>query len=399
MSSAFSPVAKLSFAHDSTAPGEASSNLPPRPQHFITRTDGSITPLIAVDELPESMRIVGVPAIISQAATLNMMNLGVQARSQTKYIVEMPEESGSGNTSHLSQRSTTTGGNFQSPGKRVARLKTIKTEERKTAAGVHEVEEWRLGVNSIDEAQVCVATPFHRNTEQFSPPRVCSRIQRLQLMPLSPPTPNQKRSILLALPRHSRRAYLVKRSIVHTGSAGANVIICSKAANTGMRCPTRRLWLPLAFGRYRNGTRTPTRRRVVGWRKLCQATESGENHLPEPSSRFLLIGSHIFLALNSFDHPTSHLMKPSGRLFSHPPNGFITRDGPLDQCLVHAQPFRTVSPRFLDHFLRAPMCQCELSVTSNILLLSLSSSDRRSKVGVPALVFLSQRARPFIVPN
>lgn len=162
MSSAFSPVARLSLAHDSTALGEASSNLPPRPQHFITRGDGSITPLIAVDELPESMRIVGVPAIISQAATLNMMNLGVQARSQTKYIVEMPEDSGSGNTSHLSQRSTTTGGNFQSPGKRVGRVKTIKTEERKTAAGVNEVEEWRLGVNSIDETQVCVATPLHR---------------------------------------------------------------------------------------------------------------------------------------------------------------------------------------------------------------------------------------------
>lgn len=158
MNSAFSPVAKSSLNHDSTALGEASSNFPPRPQHFLTRGDGSITPLIAVDELPDSMRIVGVPAVISQAATLNMMNLGVQARSQTKYIVEMPEDSGSGNTCNLSQRSTTTGGNFQSPDKRFGPLKTIQREEGKTVAAVHEVEEWRLGVNSIDETQVYIAT-------------------------------------------------------------------------------------------------------------------------------------------------------------------------------------------------------------------------------------------------
>ena len=163
MSSAFSPVAKSSLTHDSTALEGASSNLPPRPQHFITRGDGSITPLIAVDELPESIRIIGVPAVISQAATLNMMNLGVQARSQTKYIVEMPEDSGSGNTCNLSQRSTTTGGNFQSPEKRFGPLKTIQTEQRKTAAGVNEVEEWRLGVNSVDETQVRM---------QYSPPKL-----------------------------------------------------------------------------------------------------------------------------------------------------------------------------------------------------------------------------------
>lgn len=159
MSSKFSPVAKPSLTQDSAALGEASSNLPPRPQHFITRGDGSITPLIAVDELPESIRIIGVPAVISQAATLNMMNLGVQARSQTKYIVEMPEDSGSGNTCDLSQRSITTGGNLQSPEKRFGPLKTIKREEGKTVTGANEVEEWRLGVNSIDETQVCIAMP------------------------------------------------------------------------------------------------------------------------------------------------------------------------------------------------------------------------------------------------
>ena len=168
MNSMLSPAARSSLIHNSTASGEASSNLPPRPQHFITRSDGSITPLIAVDELPESIHIIGVPPIISQAATLNMMNLGVHTRSQSKYIVEMPDDSGSGNTCNLSQRSTTTGGNFQSLEKRIGPVKTIKPEEENTVAGVNEVEEWRLGVNSVDETQVCIAIAL-----AISTPLVC----------------------------------------------------------------------------------------------------------------------------------------------------------------------------------------------------------------------------------
>lgn len=60
----------------------------PRPCYFISRNDGTLTPLIAVDELPASIHIVGVPATISLANTIHMISLGVGERSQLKYIVE-----------------------------------------------------------------------------------------------------------------------------------------------------------------------------------------------------------------------------------------------------------------------------------------------------------------------
>ena len=156
MSSKVSQTVSSPLNNESTATGNPTLSIP-RPQHFIKRIDGSITPLIAVDELPESIRIVGVPAVISQATTLNMVDLGVQARSQTKYIVELPEDSGSGNTGNLSQVSATTESIFRSQEKRCKPPTNIRVEE-KTASEVNDVEQWRLGVKtvekSVDETQV-----------------------------------------------------------------------------------------------------------------------------------------------------------------------------------------------------------------------------------------------------
>lgn len=384
MSSTFIPAAKSPLTHDSTALGEGSSNLPPRPQHFIARPDGSITPLIAIDELPESIRIVGVPAVISKAATLNMMNLGVQARSQTKYIVEMPEDSGSGNTCDLSQRSTNTGGNFQSLERRFGVSKVMRKEENNTA-GVNEVEEWRLGVNSVDETQV-------RMAREFTSLRLLT-LSRLLLMPLSPPTPNPERFILLVLPRHSRRAYLARRNIVHTGFAGGNATTCSKVANTSMRCRMRILCLLLAFVQHQNGTGMVTRRRMVGWSDLPRTREFGENHLPGPFSRYLPIGSHIFPAWICIVRRTCLLMKGSGRLFNHLSNDSTTRDSRSDQCLAHAQLFQTASPRFRDHFLRTPTFKCGPSNPTNLRLLRRNSMDPRPRLRVPAPLVFRSRAR------
>ncbi len=259
MSSKASQAASSSHTHESKATREANSNLP-RPHHFITRGDGSITPLIAVDELPDSIRIVGVPAIISRATTLNMMDLGVQARSQTKYIVEMPEDSGSNNTGNVSQRSTTTESIFLSREKRDEPLNTAKVEGN-TSSGVNDVEQWCLGVKTVDETQVYKCPVITRNTllksHSLTHPRQL-------LMPLLLPTQNPAALILLVLRRPSRRAYLVKRNIVPTGSAGANATTCSKAANTSMKCRTTRRWFPLAFAQYRNGIGMPTRQRMVG---------------------------------------------------------------------------------------------------------------------------------------
>ena len=66
---------------------------PPRPQFFVARVDGSLTPMIAVDELPSSIRIVGVPAVITPAGTQNMTSLGLKERSTECYVVLPADDS------------------------------------------------------------------------------------------------------------------------------------------------------------------------------------------------------------------------------------------------------------------------------------------------------------------
>lgn len=231
MSSKASQAASSLLTCKLAGSGEANPNLP-RPQHFVTRGDGSITPLIAVDELPESIRIVGVPAIISQAATLNMMDLGFQERIRTKYIVEIPEDTGSGNTGNPSQKSSKTESIIILQEKRDEPPKTTGMEEN-TVSGVDDVEQWRLGVKTVDETQVC-----HHPIKVFGDFSIhLLTLLRPLLMPLLPPTQNPKPFIPPARPRHSRPAYSARKNTAHTGYAGENAITCSKAVNTGMKCP------------------------------------------------------------------------------------------------------------------------------------------------------------------
>ena len=61
---------------------------PLRPQFFCTRPNGTVTPLIAVDELPMHVSIHGVSRSLSANDTQGMTSLGtVNGRNQT-YIVE-----------------------------------------------------------------------------------------------------------------------------------------------------------------------------------------------------------------------------------------------------------------------------------------------------------------------
>ncbi|KAL2821942.1 hypothetical protein BJX63DRAFT_175629 [Aspergillus granulosus] len=60
----------------------------PRPQFFCTRPNGTLTPLIAVDELPAHITIRGAPRVLSTNETQGMTSLGsVSPRGQT-YTVE-----------------------------------------------------------------------------------------------------------------------------------------------------------------------------------------------------------------------------------------------------------------------------------------------------------------------
>ena len=65
----------------------------PHPQFFIVRPDGSKTPLIAVDELPPSFHILGVPRFISHAQAQGMVGLGIVPCSGYCYVVREDEDS------------------------------------------------------------------------------------------------------------------------------------------------------------------------------------------------------------------------------------------------------------------------------------------------------------------
>lgn len=64
--------------------------MPPvlRPQFFCTRPNGTVTALVAVDELPPHISIRGIPRALSSNDTQGMTSLGtVNGRSQT-YVVD-----------------------------------------------------------------------------------------------------------------------------------------------------------------------------------------------------------------------------------------------------------------------------------------------------------------------
>lgn len=60
----------------------------PKPQFFVSRPDGTIVPLIALDELPENITIRGVPRNLSPADTAGMLSLGTVRPPDSFYIVD-----------------------------------------------------------------------------------------------------------------------------------------------------------------------------------------------------------------------------------------------------------------------------------------------------------------------
>lgn len=74
--------------------GQLSSTQPrvPWPKYFVSRPDGTQSPLIAADELPCNISIVGLPTTISIEQTFKMMHLGIQEREPypaTAYTLEI----------------------------------------------------------------------------------------------------------------------------------------------------------------------------------------------------------------------------------------------------------------------------------------------------------------------
>jgi hypothetical protein len=78
-----------------------------RAQFFCSRPDGTLTPLVAVDELPANISIRGVPRVLSPSETQGMTSLGsVDSRGQfftvegAAAMASRPPSTGAGVTSH-----------------------------------------------------------------------------------------------------------------------------------------------------------------------------------------------------------------------------------------------------------------------------------------------------------
>ncbi|RAL08109.1 uncharacterized protein BO97DRAFT_473250 [Aspergillus homomorphus CBS 101889] len=61
---------------------------PIRPQFFCTRPNGTLTPLVAVDELPAHISIRGAPRVLSASETQGMTSLGTVGSRMQSYILE-----------------------------------------------------------------------------------------------------------------------------------------------------------------------------------------------------------------------------------------------------------------------------------------------------------------------
>lgn len=62
--------------------------MPLRPLHFLSREDGTLTALVAVDELPHYISIRGVPRTLNHSDTQGMTSLGtVKSRGQF-YLID-----------------------------------------------------------------------------------------------------------------------------------------------------------------------------------------------------------------------------------------------------------------------------------------------------------------------
>jgi len=72
--------------------GHTAGKSKPWPAYFIGRKTGEVVPLIAVDELPPGMDLVGIPRSLGLEETVGMLNLGIQRSSGAFYQLVKSDE-------------------------------------------------------------------------------------------------------------------------------------------------------------------------------------------------------------------------------------------------------------------------------------------------------------------
>ena len=115
----------------------------PRPRYVIERTDGTFTPLIAVDDLPSNIRITGVPKVMLVPDIVGMICLVDEARGKASYRIEIDSD----DQTEGSMTSAHTGSESSSVQDQVGKVETGRTEGT--------VRGWRAKVE-VDESNVQV---------------------------------------------------------------------------------------------------------------------------------------------------------------------------------------------------------------------------------------------------
>lgn len=81
--------------------GEDNPKARPWPGFFLVRPTGEVVPMIAVDELPPGVDLLGIPRSLDLEATIGMLNLGIQPNSNYSYHIVTIKEKGTENKDPL----------------------------------------------------------------------------------------------------------------------------------------------------------------------------------------------------------------------------------------------------------------------------------------------------------
>lgn len=105
LASSSSTVVLPSAAESLNAPKPGPSVV--RPCYYLERPDGTLTALVEVDQLPDHVRIRGLPQKLSIADTTGMTSVGITDGGQRKYTVEIAENSATFHRGEPSKSSAT----------------------------------------------------------------------------------------------------------------------------------------------------------------------------------------------------------------------------------------------------------------------------------------------------
>ena len=137
------PPSTTSVASQSSNSKEVSL---PHPGHYLRRSDGTITPLIAVDELPTFLHIVGVSRSLTRAQTQDMISLGTLPKSSKLYTVQMVDSQSEIGDDSASVKTI----EIQATSSRASDATSVKGDGSRKES----VKRWVQGVSQEDDTQV-----------------------------------------------------------------------------------------------------------------------------------------------------------------------------------------------------------------------------------------------------